>query len=385
MMGFFSTSKTIGILGGGQLGKMLLNTTRQWDINTHVLDPSPEAPARIACNLFVQGDLMDYQTVMEFGKNVDVLTIEIENVNSEALIDLEKQGVQVYPQGRVLKIIQNKYRQKEFYKKNRIPTSGFEFFESKEALKDAVARGFVSFPFVWKSESMGYDGYGVKMIRSNQDLETISEGGCLAEDLVTIHKEIGVIVCRRPSGETVSYPSVEMEFHPTANQVEYVLSPARISNQIEKKAQEIARQVSEVFQHVGLLAVELFVTKEGDVWVNEVAPRPHNSGHFSIEASYTSQFEQHIRALLDLPLGSTQNKVSGVMVNLVGSENHQGPVRYKNIEHIMAIEGVNPHIYGKKETRPFRKMGHITIVNESLEIARQIAEQVKETIEVISQ
>jgi 5-(carboxyamino)imidazole ribonucleotide synthase len=385
MMGFFSTSKTIGILGGGQLGKMLLNTTRQWDINTHVLDPSPEAPARIACNLFVQGDLMDYQTVMEFGKNVDVLTIEIENVNSEALIDLEKQGVQVYPQGRVLKIIQNKYRQKEFYKKNRIPTSGFEFFESKEALKDAVARGFVSFPFVWKSESMGYDGYGVKMIRSNQDLETISEGGCLAEDLVTIHKEIGVIVCRRPSGETVSYPSVEMEFHPTANQVEYVLSPARISNQIEKKAQEIARQVSEAFQHVGLLAVELFVTKEGDVWVNEVAPRPHNSGHFSIEASYTSQFEQHIRALLDLPLGSTQNKVSGVMVNLVGSENHQGPVRYKNIEHIMAIEGVNPHIYGKKETRPFRKMGHITIVNESLEIARQIAEQVKETIEVISQ
>ena len=385
MMGFFSTSKTIGILGGGQLGKMLLNTTRQWDINTHVLDPSPEAPARIACNLFVQGDLMDYQTVMEFGKNVDVLTIEIENVNSEALIDLEKQGVQVYPQGRVLKIIQNKYRQKEFYKKNRIPTSGFEFFESKEALKDAVARGFVSFPFVWKSESMGYDGYGVKMIRSNQDLETISEGGCLAEDLVTIHKEIGVIVCRRPSGETVSYPSVEMEFHPAANQVEYVLSPARISNQIEKKAQEIARQVSEAFQHVGLLAVELFVTKEGDVWVNEVAPRPHNSGHFSIEASYTSQFEQHIRALLDLPLGSTQNKVSGVMVNLVGSENHQGPVRYKNIEHIMAIEGVNPHIYGKKETRPFRKMGHITIVNESLEIARQIAEQVKETIEVISQ
>ena len=298
---------------------------------------------------------------------------------------MEKQGVQVYPQGRVLKIIQNKYRQKEFYKKNRIPTSGFEFFESKEALKDAVARGFVSFPFVWKSESMGYDGYGVKMIRSNQDLETISEGGCLAEDLVTIHKEIGVIVCRRPSGETVSYPSVEMEFHPTANQVEYVLSPARISNQIEKKAQEIARQVSEAFQHVGLLAVELFVTKEGDVWVNEVAPRPHNSGHFSIEASYTSQFEQHIRALLDLPLGSTQNKVSGVMVNLVGSENHQGPVRYKNIEHIMAIEGVNPHIYGKKETRPFRKMGHITIVNESLEIARQIAEQVKETIEVISQ
>lgn len=384
MMGFFSTTKTIGILGGGQLGKMLLNTTRQWDINTHVLDPSAEAPARIACNKFVQGDLMDYQTVMDFGKNTDILTIEIENVNSSALADLEKQGVKVYPQAKVIEIIQNKCHQKVFYKKNKIPTAAFQLFESKEALKDAVARGLVSFPFVWKSESMGYDGYGVKMIRSNQDLEKVNEGGCLAEDLVNIDKEIGIIVCRNPSGETVSYPSVEMEFHPTANQVEYVLSPARIPKQIEKKAQEVALQVSQSYEHVGLLAVELFLTKDGEIWVNEVAPRPHNSGHYSIEASYTSQFEQHIRALLDLPLGSTQNKVSGVMVNLVGNINHKGPVHYKNIEHIMAIEGVNPHIYGKKETRPFRKMGHITIVNEELEIARQIAEQVKETIKVIS-
>jgi 5-(carboxyamino)imidazole ribonucleotide synthase len=383
-MGFFSTTKTIGILGGGQLGKMLLTTTRQWDLTTHVMDPSPEAPARIGCNHFTQGDLMEYQDVLDFGKKVDLLTIEIENINTKALAELEKQGVKVYPQAAVLELIQNKCKQKEFYQKKGIPTAPFQVFNSKEALKDAVVRGRVSFPFVWKSAAMGYDGFGVQIIRSNQDLETVSEGGCMAEDLVAIEKEIGVIVCRSVSGETVSYPSVEMEFHPTANQVEFVLSPARISKKIEEKAREVALEVSKAYQHVGLLAVELFLTKEGEIWVNEVAPRPHNSGHYSIEAAYTSQFEQHIRALLDLPLGNPENKVAGVMVNLVGAEGHQGPVYYKNMEHILAIEGVCPHIYGKKETRPFRKMGHITIVNKNLETARQIAAQVKETIEVIS-
>jgi len=383
-MGFFSSTKTIGILGGGQLGKMLLTTTRQWDLTTHVMDPSPEAPARIGCNHFTQGDLMEYQDVLDFGKKVDLLTIEIENLNTKALAELEKQGVKVYPQAAVLELIQNKCKQKEFYQKKGIPTAPFQVFNSKEALKDAVVRGRVSFPFVWKSAAMGYDGFGVQIIRSNQDLETVSEGGCMAEDLVAIEKEIGVIVCRSVSGETVSYPCVEMEFHPSANQVEFVLSPARISKKIEEKAREVALEVSKAYQHVGLLAVELFLTKEGEIWVNEVAPRPHNSGHYSIEASYTSQFEQHIRALLDLPLGNPENKVAGVMVNLVGAEGHQGPVYYKNMEHILAIEGVCPHIYGKKETRPFRKMGHITIVNKNLETARQIAAQVKETIEVIS-
>jgi 5-(carboxyamino)imidazole ribonucleotide synthase len=383
-MGFFSSKQTIGILGGGQLGKMLLNTTRQWDLQTRVMDPSAEAPARIACNHFVQGDLMDYQTVVDFGKEVDVLTIEIENVNADALATLEQQGVKVYPQAAVLKVIQNKCHQKQFYQKNKIPTAPFQLFSSKEELKDAVGRGLISFPFVWKSESMGYDGYGVQIVRSNQNLEEIKEGACMAEELVAIEKELGIIVCRSPKGETRCYPCVEMEFHPEANQVEYVLSPARISKDVAKKAEEIALAVSKAFQHVGLLAVELFLTKDGEIWVNEVAPRPHNSGHYSIEASYTSQFEQHIRALLDLPLGNTANKVSGVMVNLVGKEGHNGPVHYKNIEHILAIEGVNPHIYGKKETRPFRKMGHITIVNKELSVARKIAEDVKETIEVIT-
>ena len=383
-MGFFSSKQTIGILGGGQLGKMLLNTTRQWDLQTRVMDPSAEAPARIACNHFVQGDLMDYQTVVDFGKEVDVLTIEIENVNADALATLEQQGVKVYPQAAVLKVIQNKCHQKQFYQKNKIPTASFQLFNSKEELKDAVGRGLISFPFVWKSESMGYDGYGVQIVRSNQNLEEIKEGACMAEELVAIEKELGIIVCRSPKGETRCYPCVEMEFHPEANQVEYVLSPARISKDVAKKAEKIALAVSKAFQHVGLLAVELFLTKDGEIWVNEVAPRPHNSGHYSIEASYTSQFEQHIRALLDLPLGNTANKVSGVMVNLVGKEGHNGPVHYKNIEHILAIEGVNPHIYGKKETRPFRKMGHITIVNKELNVARKIAEDVKETIEVIT-
>ena len=383
-MEFFSGKKTIGILGGGQLGKMMLYVTRKWDIKTKVMDPNEDAPSRIGCNKFVKGNLMNYENVIDFGKDVDILTIEIENVNTEALDALEKKGIKVYPQSSILKIIQNKCHQKQFYQKNKIPTARFQIFGSKEELKDAVVRGFISFPFVWKTESMGYDGYGVKIIRSNQDLEEISPGACMAEELINIDKEISVIICRSPKGEIKNYPSVEMEFHPEANQVEYVLSPAGISKKIAKKAEQIALSVSDAFKHVGLLAVELFLTKEGEILVNEVAPRPHNSGHYTIEGSFTSQFEQHIRAILDMPLGDTSNKVAGVMVNLVGKEGYKGPVYYKNIEHILAIEGVNPHIYGKKETRPFRKMGHITVINKDLKLARKIAEQVKETIEVIS-
>ena len=383
-MGYFSGTQTIGILGGGQLGKMLLTTTLQWDLNTKVMDPSPAAPSRIACNTFVTGDLMDYDSVVAFGEDIDVLTIEIENINADALVTLEKKGVKVYPQASVLKIIQNKCRQKKFYKTHLIPTAPFQLFDSRNSLKDAVVRGLVSFPFVWKSESMGYDGYGVKIIRSNQDLENVNGGPCMSEELITIDKELGIIICRSPKGESVCYPCVEMEFNTSTNQVEYVLSPARISNSLAEKAEVLALKVSKAFEHVGLLAVELFLTKEGELIVNEVAPRPHNSGHYSIETSYTSQFEQHIRAILNLPLGNTQNKVAGVMVNLVGKEGHNGPVHYKNLDQILAIEGVNPHIYGKKETRPFRKMGHITIVNKNLETAREIAEHVKETIEVIT-
>jgi 5-(carboxyamino)imidazole ribonucleotide synthase len=383
-MEFFSSNKILGILGGGQLGKMLLYTTRQWDVTTHVLDPNPSAPARLACNLFVKGDLMDFDTVYAFGKQVDVLTIEIENVNVEALKKLEQEGVQIYPQPHILEIIQNKCRQKKFYEHHQIPTASFSEFENLEQLNEAVAKGQLSFPFVWKSAAMGYDGYGVSIVRSNADIAALQAGPCMAEEFVPFDKELAVIVCRNPSGEIATYPVVEMEFHPTANQVEYVLCPARIDSILATKARKIAMQVSAAYGHVGLLAVELFLTQDGEILVNEVAPRPHNSGHYTLEASYTSQFEQHLRALLNLPMGQTDSMVSAVMVNLVGKTGHQGNVFYKNIDQILTLEGVSPHIYGKKETRPFRKMGHVTIVHPKIETARSIAEQVKETVEVIS-
>ena len=384
-MNFFSTNKKLGILGGGQLGKMLLYSTRKWDIRTFVLDPNYEAPAKLACDVFIQGDLTDYQTVLDFGKKVDILTIEIENINIKALYKLKKEGVKIFPQPEIIEIIQNKSSQKKFYIKNNIPTSNYKSFSNLESLKNAIAKGNLSFPFVWKASEMGYDGYGVSVIKKNKDLENLLDCDCIAEDFVPFKNELSVIIARREQGETQAYPVVEMEFHPTANQVEYVICPARISSEIKLRAKKIALEVSKKYKHVGLLAIEMFLTETGEILVNEVAPRPHNSGHLTIESSYTNQFEQHIRAILNLPLGDSGNKVSGVMVNLVGKENHNGPVVYKNIDQILAINGVTPHIYGKKQTRPFRKMGHVSIVNKSLDKARQIAEEVKSIIEVISE
>ena len=381
---YFSSNFTLGILGGGQLGKMLLTETRKFDITTKVLDPSADAPCRIACNTFVQGALTDFDTVYKFGKEVDVLTIEIENVNVDALKKLQSEGVKVYPTPQTIELIQNKATQKQFYATHNIPTAPFHRFESLANLQKAVAKEQITLPFVWKSARFGYDGNGVKIVRQLPDLSLLPEGECIAENLVPFAKELAVIVARNVSGEASTYPVVEMEFHPEANQVEYVLCPARISEEIAQKARAIAVQVAEAFQVVGLLAVELFLTAEGEVLVNEVAPRPHNSGHYSIEAAYTNQFEQHLRAILDLPLGNTDSKVAGVMVNLVGAEGYQGDVIYENIEQILAMEGVTPHIYGKRQTRPFRKMGHVTIVNRDIEKARAIAEKVKQTIKVIS-
>ena len=382
---YFSSKHKLGILGGGQLGKMMLYNTRKFDINTSVLDPNNEAPSRLACNHFVQGDLMDFETVFNFGKKVDTLTIEIENVNVEALKALEKEGVKVYPDSNTLATIQNKAEQKRFYIKHQLPTASFKAYNNKSTLEKAVSENVQSLPFVWKSARFGYDGNGVKIIRKHSDLDQLPNGECIAEDLIPFKNELAVIVARNPKGEIKSYPVVEMEFHPEANQVEYVLCPARIPESVAKKATDVALKTAAAFQHVGLLAVEMFLTQNDDILINEVAPRPHNSGHQTIEASQTSQFEQHLRAILNLPLGSTKNKACGVMVNLVGAEGHQGAVVYKNIEAIMALEGVTPHIYGKKMTRPFRKMGHVTIVNSSIEKARKIAQKVKESINVISE
>ena len=327
---------------------------------------------------------MDFKSVYEFGKNLDTLTIEIENVNVEALKALEKNGIKVYPSSKTLGIIKNKSRQKNFYQKNNIPTANFDTYKSVSELKDNILSNKQQLPFVWKSTEFGYDGNGVKIIRKIDDLNSVPDVECIAEELIPFKNELSVIVARNPNGEMVSYPVVEMEFHPEANQVEYVLCPARISESIANKATSIALKVAKAFSNVGLLAVEMFLTNDNSILINEVAPRPHNSGHHTIESSYTSQFEQHLRAVLNLPLGSTKNKSCGVMVNLVGAERHKGLVHYKNIDKIMELEGVTPHIYGKKQTRPFRKMGHVTIINSDIEKARAIAEQVKKSIKVIS-
>lgn len=384
MANYFSSNFTLGILGGGQLGKMMLYETRKFDITTHVLDPSLEAPCRIACDHFTQGDLMDYDTVYTFGKKVDILTFEIEGVNIEALEALEKEGKKVYPSSKTLRNIHDKGVQKKFYDTHKIPTAPFSVFETILQVKKAVTSGELKLPFVWKSCTGGYDGKGVQVIKNSQTLDVLPDCPCITEDLVAFKNELAVIVVRNPSAEVKTYPVVEMEFHPQANQVEYVICPARIDDKVAAKARSIAIQVSKAFEHVGLLAVEMFQTNDDQIIVNEVAPRPHNSGHYSIEASYTNQFEQHIRAILDLPLGNTASKVGGIMVNLVGEQNHTGDVAYQNIEEIMAMDGVTPHIYGKKQTRPFRKMGHVTIVNQNIDTAREIAQQVKQRIKVIS-
>ncbi|MCK0191238.1 5-(carboxyamino)imidazole ribonucleotide synthase [Arenibacter sp. F20364] len=384
-MNYFSSEFKLGILGGGQLGKMLLYETRKFDIHTKVLDPSDEAPCKIACNEFFKGDLMDFDAVYKLGKKVDVLTIEIENVNLDALEKLEYEGLKVFPPTRALRIIQNKAKQKLFYIDNGIPTADFQRFAYKSEIEDSIANGGLKFPFIWKATQFGYDGQGVKVVRKLEDLNGLPAGECITEEMVNFKNELAVIVARSASGEVKTYPVVEMEFHPEANQVEYVLCPARIGSKVAEKAQEIALQLSNKIKHVGLLAVEMFQTQEDEILVNEVAPRPHNSGHYSIEASYTNQFEQHIRAILDLPLGNTASKVAGIMVNLVGAEGHTGNVVYENMEEILSLDGVTPHIYGKKQTRPFRKMGHVTIVNNDIKEAREIAEQVKNTIKVISE
>lgn len=385
MVNYFSSNFKLGVLGGGQLGKMLLYETRKYDIQTFVIDPNEEAPCKIAANDFRKGDLMDYDTVLALGRKVDVLTFEIEAVNIQALKQLEKEGKKVYPSSQTLEKIQSKAVQKDFYLEKNIPTSPFTHFKSAQELSLKVLEGEIELPFVWKIAIGGYDGKGVMIIRNKEQLRELPDEPCIAEKLVPFKNELAVIVARNPSGEVITYPVVEMEFHPTANQVEYVICPARIDAEVAKKARDLAQNVSEAFAHVGLLAVEMFQTMDDEILINEVAPRPHNSGHYSIEASYTNQFEQHLRAILDLPLGNTESKVGGIMVNLVGKENYEGPVVYKNIDKILKLPGVTPHIYGKKFTRPFRKMGHVTIVNRNLAEAREIAEKVKNTIEVISE
>ena len=373
-------NKILGILGGGQLGKMILDVSNRWGLKVFVLDSNIECPSSKLCSKFFVGDLMDYDSVVQFGENVDLITIEIENVNVEALKFLESKGKKVFPQPRVIEIIQDKSKQKEFYINNGIPTSSFRSCNGIEELKDLISKGEISYPFIWKASKMGYDGYGVNKIFDNKGLENLSDCHCIVEELISIKKELSVMVALRESGEILNYPVVEMEFNKDSNQVEYILSPAQISHELKIKAEKLASNIAEKFKICGIIAVEMFLTNEDEILINEVAPRPHNSYHFSIEGSYTSQFEQFLRAILDLPLGSTKILQNSVMVNLVGEENSKGIVEYKNFDQIIGIEGVNPHIYGKFETRPNRKMGHITIINEDIDLAKRIAKEIKETV-----
>lgn len=384
MKNYFSSDFKLGVLGGGQLGRMLLAETQKYDVYTAILDASPEAPCAQICNAFYVGNLLDFDAVYNFGKLVDVLTIEIEHVNIDALYQLEKEGLKIYPQPSVIETIQHKGKQKDFFVENGIPTSPHQRFANKETLLSWLNTENIAFPFVWKSAQFGYDGTGVKVVRTQNDIQNLADTDCIVEEMIPFKNELAVIVARNADGEIKTYPVVEMEFHPEANQVEYVICPARIDDAVALKAREIALKVAESFKHVGLLAVEMFQTNDDEILVNEVAPRTHNSGHYSIEASYTNQFEQHLRTILNLPLGNTESKVAGIMVNLVGEEGYIGDVVYENIEKVMQIDGVTPHIYGKKITKPFRKMGHVTIVDRDIDKARKTAQKVKETIRVIS-
>ncbi len=385
MQQFISNNhRKIGILGGGQLGKMLTDVARRYDLFTKVLDPTADAPASFSCKSFVQGSFQDYDTVMDFCSDCEVVTIEIENVNVQALIDLEAAGKKVFPQARIVSLIQNKISQKQFYASHNLPTAPFSPFDNKQSLMQTIHTGKLQMPFVWKVATGGYDGRGIVVVKKEADLAMIQDAPGLAEDLADIHAEIAVVVARNEQAEIAVFPPVEMEFHPEANQVEFVFCPAELPSKTMDKAYEISLQLADEMQITGLLAIELFVNKDGTIWINESAPRVHNSAHLSIESWATSQFEQHLRAILGFPLGDTAMLHPAVMVNLVGEPGFAGPVYYKGAEEVLKIPGAYMHIYGKTETRPFRKMGHITLTGENVSDAKEKAMFVKETIKVIS-
>lgn len=376
-MAAFNPQFTIGVLGGGQLGRMLIQSGINLDLNFHILDPDPQAPcAQIA--RFTQGKLTDYETVMAFGNTCDIITIEIENVNTKALTDLEKAGKKVFPQPAVIELIQDKRLQKQFFTDNQIPTAPFMLVSNKE---DVIKQTHF-LPAVNKLGKEGYDGRGVQVIKTESDLHKAFDAPGLLEKWIPFEKEIAVIVSRNAMGEVAAYPAVEMVFHPEANLVEYLFSPAQIDAKISNRAEAIARKVITELNMIGLLAVEMFVTKEGEVLVNEVAPRPHNSGHQTIEGNVTSQYEQHLRAILNLPAGSTALRAPSAMVNLLGEEGFTGNACYEGLEEMLKVEGIHVHLYGKKITKPYRKMGHVTIVDSNPDSLKKKANFVKQTLKV---
>ncbi|WP_107038398.1 5-(carboxyamino)imidazole ribonucleotide synthase [Brumimicrobium mesophilum] len=370
----------LGVLGGGQLGRMLIQSAMNYDVHVYTMDNSKTAPCGTLAYEFTEGNIQSYADVMAFGKDKDVLTVEIEHINVDALEELEANGVKVFPQPRVLRLIQDKGLQKEFYKVNGIPTAPFHLINDRSELHDYSNQ----IPFILKMRKGGYDGKGVAIIKSSADLENAFDVPSLIEDKINFTKELSVLVARNENGEVKTFPVVECEFSEKLNLVEFLFSPANISQEIELKATNLAKEVIEKLDMVGLLAVELFLTQEGELLVNEVAPRTHNSGHHTIECNYVSQFEQHLRAILNLPLGDTEIKSPGVMINLLGDENHEGPAKYEGVENLMRMQGVHVHLYGKPTTKPNRKMGHITITGKHLDEVKLKARNVQESIKVIS-
>jgi 5-(carboxyamino)imidazole ribonucleotide synthase len=369
---------TLGILGGGQLGKMLCQAASNWDIKTAVMDKARDFPAAHLCHRFVVGDFSRYEDVYAFGKSVDLLTIEIENINIEALERLESEGVAVHPSPKTLRIVRDKVKQKEFYQEHGLPVTTFRTFENAAEVKRAVDDGSLSLPFVQKSRSEGYDGRGVLIVRTDEDIKNLIDEPCLAEKLVDIAVEIAVIAARNHHGEIRTFPPVAMHFHPEANLVEYLYAPAGLGPAIEQEAIQLAQATIEAFDMTGLLAVEMFLTEDGNILLNEVAPRPHNSGHHTIESCSVSQFSQHILAISGMPLIRPELLSPAVMTNLLGAEDYSGPVQYEGIDQCLQKGNVHIHLYGKKETRPFRKMGHVTVLDRHLPRAIEKAKFVQE-------
>jgi 5-(carboxyamino)imidazole ribonucleotide synthase len=374
----------LGIIAGGQLGKMLIQEASKWDIITYVLDNDENCPAGNIASHYIKGSNLDFHSVYHFGKMVDVLTFEMENVNIEALKKLKSEGHRIAPDPEILELIQDKGLQKEFYSKHGIPTSTFKIYESETAILSAIEQGEIHFPFVQKLRKGGYDGRGVAVINDKTELRKILSGPSVIEEKVEIIKEISAIVARNRKGEIKCYPIVEMLFDSKANLVDKLLCPSSITVEQSEKAVTFASEIIELLNMEGLLAVEFFIDSKGEVIVNEVAPRPHNSGHHTIESIITSQFEQHLRAILNLPLGSTKLKLPSVMINILGEEGYEGPVIYEGLTESMAIDGVKIHLYGKKITKPYRKMGHVTVMSSTLECALKKAETVKQLIKVKS-
>lgn len=379
MKAFYGELK-LGILGGGQLGRMLIQQAINYNVTVKVLDPDREAPCKKLCDEFVVGSLGDYETVYKFGKKVDLLTIEIEKVNVDALEQLEKEGVLVYPQPRIIRLIQDKGLQKQFFKENDIPTAEFQIISSPEQLKSS----HIPFPYIQKLRRDGYDGKGVYKVIDESYLAKAFKEPSLVERWVDFQKEIAVIVARNEDGEIKAFPMVEMEFNPEANLVEFLIAPSTLPFEVHQEAERIAKRVAECLNIVGLLAVEMFLDKNGKILVNELAPRPHNSGHQTIEGNVISQFEQHLRAIFNQPLGDTACLNHAIMINVLGEAGYEGPAVYQGIEEVLKCAGVYIHLYGKALTKPFRKMGHVTIVDTDREKAIEKARFVQKTLKVVS-